>query len=357
MQKMGKNCERCAEWQEHCYWSHMADEKKHFFKLMVGDFTESMSLPGRFAKNFNGHISEVINLKPPTGKSWSIKVAGDTDEVVLRSGWKEFVDGHGIGEGDRLLFKYSGASSFDVLMFDSTGCQKPPPPRPVKRRGCDDDITENSARAKGRRCGYQASNKTEERAPHPPPAAKGDGAGLELTLYRGTGKSIARAGKHDIGLEMDHGEAAAKNRYYFCKNGPVSEFHLTEEDKEEISSIPVPVEPRNPVFVNVMHVSHVRGTTRTSIVGVSSEFAGKYLGAIGREIVLRRAGRKGGWHVRYISGDNCQGFCGRGWRDFARHNGLLAHDICIFEFMEDARRPAANVHVLRRLHGRFVLVR
>ncbi|XP_037424427.1 B3 domain-containing protein Os03g0622200-like [Triticum dicoccoides] len=356
MQKMGKNCERCAEWQEHCYWSHMADENKHFFKLMAGDFAQSMSLPGRFAKNFNGRISEVINLKPHSGKSWSIEVAGDTDEVVLRSGWKEFVDDHGIGEGDRLLFRYSGASSFDVLMFDSAGCQKPPSPRPVKRRGCDDnDIAENSARAKGRRCGYHASNKAEERAPHPPSPAKGDGAGLEMTLYRGTGKSIARADHGDV--DMNHGGAAAKNRYYFCKNGPVSEFHLTEEDKEEISSIPVPVEPRNPVFVNVMHASHVRGTTRTSIVGVSSDFAGKYLGGIGREIILRRAGGKGGWHVRYTSGDNCRGFCGRGWRDFARDNGLLAHDVCIFEFMEGARRPAANVHVLRRLHGRFVLVR
>lgn len=65
---------------------------------------------------------------------------------------------------------------------------------------------------------------------------------------------------------MDHGEAGAKTRYYFCKNGPVSEFHLTEEDREEISSIPVPAEPRNPVFVNVMHPNHVCGTTRTSIV-------------------------------------------------------------------------------------------
>lgn len=42
MQNMGKNCEFCTEWQEHWYWSHMADENKHFFKFMVGDFTESM---------------------------------------------------------------------------------------------------------------------------------------------------------------------------------------------------------------------------------------------------------------------------------------------------------------------------
>uniref|UniRef100_A0A8I6WYN0 TF-B3 domain-containing protein n=1 Tax=Hordeum vulgare subsp. vulgare TaxID=112509 RepID=A0A8I6WYN0_HORVV len=356
MQKMGKNCERCTKWQEHCYWSHMADEKKHLFKLMVGDFAETMSVPGRFAKKFDGHISEAINLKPPGGKSWSIKVAGDTAGLVLRSGWKEFLDAHGIEEGDGLLFKYSGASSFDVLMFDPTGCQKPPSPRPVKRRGCDDDTEENSAGAKDRRCGYHASNKDEERAPHPPPAANGDGAGLELTLYRGAGKSIALADQEGVG--MDHGDAPAnaKTRYYFCKNGPVSEFHLTEEDKEEISSIPVPAEPRNPVFVNVMHPNHVCAATRTSIVRVPPEFAARHLQTIGREIVLRRAGGKGRWHVRYAAGDHYRGFCGRGWRDFARDNGLLAHDVCVFEFMEGARRPAANVHLLRRLQGRFVLL-
>jgi hypothetical protein len=42
MQNLDKNCRVCMEWQEHCYWSHMADDQKHFFKPMVGDFTETM---------------------------------------------------------------------------------------------------------------------------------------------------------------------------------------------------------------------------------------------------------------------------------------------------------------------------
>lgn len=60
-------------------------------------------------------------------------------------------------------------------------------------------------------------------------------------------------------LELDEGDAPAKTGYYFCKNGPVSEYHLTEEEREEISTIRVPVQSRNPVFVQVMHPSHVRG--------------------------------------------------------------------------------------------------
>ena len=59
-------------------------------------------------------------------------------------------------------------------------------------------------------------------------------------------------------LEVDH-EGDAKTGYYFCKNGPVSGYHLTEEEREEISSVRIPAQPTNPVFVQVMHPGHVRG--------------------------------------------------------------------------------------------------
>lgn len=345
----------------------MADENKHFFKLMVGDFTESLSIPDRFANNFNGHISEDVNLKSPSGKTWSIGVANDTDGVVLRSGWNEFVSAHSIEEGDYLLFKYSGVSSFDVLMFDPNGCEKTSP-HFVKNHGYE--RLENSAGVEGVRCGCRYFERTQDRTPQSPPISN-DNAHLEMTLHRSTGKSISRACKRDLyydieqahcevkddeDLELDDRDAPAKVGYYFCKNGPVSEYHLTEQDKEEISSIRVPLQPRNPVFVQVMHPSHVRGKS-SSVVGVSSEFAGKYLVTIGKEIILQRASRRGTWHVHYASRDYCRGLCGRGWCDFARDNGLVNHDVCLFELIKGKRRPTMAVHVLRRLRGRFALLR
>jgi len=59
-------------------------------------------------------------------------------------------------------------------------------------------------------------------------------------------------------LEVDH-EGDAKTGYYFCKNGPVSGYHLTEEEREEISSVRIPAQPTNPVFGQVMPPGHVRG--------------------------------------------------------------------------------------------------
>lgn len=106
------------------------------------------TVPARFANNFNGHISEEVNLRSPSGETWSIGVANsDAGELVLQPGWKEFVDGNGIEEGDCLLFRYSGvSSSFDVLIFDPSGCEKATP-HFVENRGFGRE--EKSAGAEG----------------------------------------------------------------------------------------------------------------------------------------------------------------------------------------------------------------
>jgi hypothetical protein len=189
----------------------------------------------------------------------------------------------------------------------------------------------------------------------------------------------------------------AETGYYFCRNGPVSKYHLTEEDRVEISSIGVPVQSRNPVFVQVMHRSHVRGNKPGAVVselpcldlkkytkciefcielhslvsqeaiqisqkqkkncflqGLSSEFATKYMGTLQREIILQRASSRGTWHARYSSSKSS---CTLGWCSFAEDNGILEHDVCLFELMQGARRPTMTVHVLRKERGRFVLLR
>ncbi|KAL6893507.1 hypothetical protein ACP4OV_007605 [Aristida adscensionis] len=361
MQNLGKNCKVCMEWKEHCYWSHMADEKKHFFKLVAGDFTESISIPGRFSSNFNGQISEVVTLKSATGKTWSIGVGGDTDEVVLRSGWKEFASNHSLEEGDYLLFRYTGASSFDVLIFDSSGCEKTSPHFPER--------IEHSPGIEGARPNGRRFNTRQDHTPQSQ-SNDDDDDDDEAHLER-LPTACKRSLRHDIeqahcevkddedDTELEEGDAPAKTGYYFCKNGPVSEYHLTEQDKEEISSIPVPVQsPTNPVFVQVMHPSHVRARgKKCGMVGISSEFAVKYLGAVGREIILERASSRGRWHVRYNCNRFSRGLNGRGWSGFVGDNSLLDHDVCLFELITGTRRPTMAVHVLRKLRGRYVLLR
>ncbi|KAF8683107.1 hypothetical protein HU200_044965 [Digitaria exilis] len=374
MQNLDKNCRVCMEWQEHCYWSHMADDQKHFFKPMLGDFTETMRIPAKFANNFNGHISDVVSLKSPSGKTWNIRVGNDADELVLQSGWKEFVSAHSIEEGDYLLFKYSGVSSFDVLMFDSSGCQKT---SPHFARNLGHERIEGSAGVEGVRHGSHKSKGGKEALPQLLPSDDDDDDGgnghLKLAVHKNTkptkykgcdkhtdltaGQAHCEVKTDEEDLELDQeGDAAAKTGYYFCKNGPVSAYHLTEKDREDISSIRIPaMSGTNPVYVQVMHPSHVRDK-KPGMVGISSEFAVKYLGATRGDIIVERASRKGRWLARYNCNSTC-GLTGRGWCSFVGDNGLLDHDVCLFELVKAKRRPTMAVHVLRRKRGRFVLLR
>jgi hypothetical protein len=178
------------------------------------DLFISQSIPGRFANNFNGHISEVVSLKPPSGKTWSIGVGNNAnDEVMLQSGWKEFVSAHGIEEGDYLLFKYSGVSSFDVLMFDSSGCEKTWP-HFAKNHGCE--RIEGSSGVEGARHGYHKSKGGKYRTPQLLPSDEedeDDDGDLELAVQRNTSRSIPKPCKRklyrDIGRSLLTGRIAS----------------------------------------------------------------------------------------------------------------------------------------------------
>uniref|UniRef100_A0A0A9FAP2 TF-B3 domain-containing protein n=1 Tax=Arundo donax TaxID=35708 RepID=A0A0A9FAP2_ARUDO len=98
--------------------------KIRFFKLMNGDFTRAISKPEKFVKNFNGQITEGLDLKAPSGESWHVGVDKHDDELFLMSGWEDFVKAHELQENDLLLFTCSGNSSFEVLIFEASGCEK-----------------------------------------------------------------------------------------------------------------------------------------------------------------------------------------------------------------------------------------
>uniref|UniRef100_A0A0E0D3S4 TF-B3 domain-containing protein n=1 Tax=Oryza meridionalis TaxID=40149 RepID=A0A0E0D3S4_9ORYZ len=377
MLKIGKSCSVCKEWQEHCYWSHMADDCKHFLTYMVGDFTESMIVPTRFSNNFNGHISEEVNLKPPSGRTWSIGVANsDTGELVLRSGWKEFVDANGVQENDCLLFRYSGVSSFYVLIFDPSGCEKASPHfvenhgfgREEKSAGAEEGGRDGDKNGHHQHQLEMTPHKNSSRCRSIPRAYSASLTCIRpLILVHTCMNVLAEQDHREEKKEVDHEDEDedededGEDRYYFCRHGGrVTEYNLSDGDKEEISRVPVPVEPGNPVLVKVIHASHLL-SSRYSTVGVSPEFAGRYLGpAVAREVVMERGGGGGDqWHVRFVRRESSRGFHGTGWRRFARDNGLLAHDVCLFELrlvggagagdrLRRRPRPTMKVHVLRR---------
>ncbi|KAG2630424.1 hypothetical protein PVAP13_3KG267100 [Panicum virgatum] len=119
-----EGCDSCRKWQEHYYWEHMDVSKIRFFKLMTGDFAKGTSIPEKFAQNFKGQITGGFELNAPSGKTWHISVDKRGDELFLMSGWEDFVKAHELQENDLLLFTCCGNSSFQVLVFEASGCER-----------------------------------------------------------------------------------------------------------------------------------------------------------------------------------------------------------------------------------------
>jgi hypothetical protein len=75
-------------------------------------------------KKFNGQIAEGVDMKTPSGETWHVGVAKNGDELFFVSGWEDFVKAHELKENDLLLFTCRGSSSFGVVIFERSGCEK-----------------------------------------------------------------------------------------------------------------------------------------------------------------------------------------------------------------------------------------
>ncbi|BAS85313.1 Os03g0621900 [Oryza sativa Japonica Group] len=123
---MSKSGGRCSKEGDDAYfdWNRTNGEDKHFFKVMLGDFHERVTIPNEFLHNFGGKIPKSIKLETRSGLTFDVQVTKNSGRVVLQSGWASYVSAHDLKIGDFLVFKYSGDSQLKTLIFDSSGCEK-----------------------------------------------------------------------------------------------------------------------------------------------------------------------------------------------------------------------------------------
>ncbi|XP_028549779.1 B3 domain-containing protein Os12g0592300-like [Dendrobium catenatum] len=119
---MEESCWFCKKWEQHYYWDHLKLTNHRFMKVMLKDFSQGMAIPKHFVENFKGELSKTINLEVSKGKLWQFNLQKISGSFVIIDGWKEFVDDHGIKEGEYLVFTCSGNSSFQVQIFDNGAC-------------------------------------------------------------------------------------------------------------------------------------------------------------------------------------------------------------------------------------------
>ncbi|XP_065850544.1 B3 domain-containing protein REM9-like [Euphorbia lathyris] len=95
--------------------------KRHFFQPLLHGFEDDFLIPISFCKYLNVQECEKAMLRSQKGeKLWPVKINGRRFE----DGWKQFVKDHDLKIGDFLVFRHDGDLLFNVLVLDSTTCEK-----------------------------------------------------------------------------------------------------------------------------------------------------------------------------------------------------------------------------------------
>ncbi|XP_050383111.1 LOW QUALITY PROTEIN: B3 domain-containing protein REM5-like [Argentina anserina] len=100
------------------------EERPSFFKALVGDFSQQLRIPRAFVKNFNGHVPRFCGLRGPCGKMWAVSLKVVENRLVIHDGWQSFVETHNLEVGDFLIFTLDGVSTFDVIIYGKSYCEK-----------------------------------------------------------------------------------------------------------------------------------------------------------------------------------------------------------------------------------------
>ncbi|XP_070047905.1 putative B3 domain-containing protein REM15 isoform X10 [Nicotiana tomentosiformis] len=93
--------------------------KPQFFKPILPGFKHALKIPKGFLKYLKGHEHEHAVLRK-VDKYWLVKV----NDYRFKAGWAEFVEENDLQLGDMLVFRYEGNMEFEVMIFDSSHCNR-----------------------------------------------------------------------------------------------------------------------------------------------------------------------------------------------------------------------------------------
>nr|CAB3466351.1 unnamed protein product [Digitaria exilis] len=348
-----QECEICRKWQEHCYLEHMAASNIRFFKVMTGDFAQGIRVPEKFVSNLDGQITKGLSLKAPNGETWLIEVAKNANEMLFMSGWGDFARAHELQENDILIFTRSGNYSFDVQIFDASGCEKVPCFFTSKKGPCVHKHFDGGGDRHAENC--ILSDSDDSRMP-----LRLIGSQNKASTSKKSGKTKPRkepespiSSNYHIKPEPISDDEQSDDSLVDSKYYSRSASNLTSDERDQIFSL-ASIRPGNPAFVAILQKSHVEH--KNSMLTIHHGFAADHLEGRSHDIQLLRPRRKEKWRVRYYHGGTTRGFNCCRWIKFIRDNRLRKDHICIFELMKGARRTTMVVHVLRKVDGRFVLL-
>nr|XP_028962513.1 B3 domain-containing protein At3g18960-like [Malus domestica] len=99
-----------------------------FFKYLAPGCTKRLRLPPAFCRSLSGKKPKTALIKSCLGY-WGVKVGRSGDgNLAFEEGWEEFAKCNGLKEADNAVFEHKGDMAFNMVAYDSGGCEKEYPP-------------------------------------------------------------------------------------------------------------------------------------------------------------------------------------------------------------------------------------
>nr|DAD46874.1 TPA_asm: hypothetical protein HUJ06_016811 [Nelumbo nucifera] len=344
-------------------------------------------IPAKFVKNLKEDLSSPVTLRGPTGKVWKVGLVKAGDSLFFQYGWDEFVEDHNLEEEDLLVFRYSGSSTFDVLMFDQLNLCEKECSYFVGKCGCErkentrDDSMEadfmHSSVERGRRGGrrrrFTSSTKTNQGrrgrgrgrgrrtfiSPTNEEELKTSEPGIRRNSSQSNDRSVrkeASASVRDCAKRKFMGEESADSfgddgipenlsrsyqLHFVSKRRPVTEVEK-KRAYQLASAASASTDHRS--FIVVMRQTHVcrRFHLTIPVLDVTYNFPPR-----NQDVTLSLKGKT--WPVifKYQTNPLNGGFAS-GWADFVFDNNLEEDDVCVFEVVGGRNNSIlVNVQIFR----------
>ncbi|XP_078177678.1 B3 domain-containing protein Os12g0592300-like [Carex rostrata] len=327
---MEESCKVCRKWRRHAYWSHRDPTNVQFFVKMEASFRRYLNLPRKLAKNFKGKISEIVELKLPTGKTWKIEVFKSSNNISLHSGWREFAAANKIYENDILVFKYSSNSSFDVLIFDPSGYEKAAASIIKNEETEPESVSESESET----VKTSSDSDTSIRVFIPPAKISS-----EIVI---SSPVICAANKRERKGDCTSRHASKKAKQALYDKPYLVPFKLKLSVKQQkiADEMASATQLGSKLFLKILSASDLQDSLIIPIT-----FARQNIGKISQQINLLVANKEKVSPANYNYCEN-QPRIGRGWRKFALANNIKEGNLCLFEVKRlNGTELAIVVHV------------
>ncbi|MQL73334.1 hypothetical protein Taro_005679, partial [Colocasia esculenta] len=271
-----------------------------------GFFPMVQSVPPAFWARYMVGVSSgsACSLVGPSGNAWSVDLVKNEAGLFFETGWKEFVHDHSFSAGEFLVFEYDGKSRFDVLVFDTTMCEKEAAyhaqPSQVMSAAAESLRKDSQAISKKNKKSGSSSSQEETRISRSTRVSSEGSRGKELQMPL---VGVVWVSQRRPVTEEEIERALKHATSFNCR------FRLTTGHYIQI--IPVLVSNYFP-----------KETTSLTLYGPCGN----------------------SWTVNFLRYEMDRCVLTAGWRKFALDNHLEEDDACVFEFI---KTDEVRVHIFR----------